>query len=231
MKLALCGFGLVLLVGPIAAQRAVSIPVAASAAGKPAQIQCDLYGAGRRAVLLAHGGRFNKDSWKEQAQVLARAGFLVLAINFRGDTFNLDGTPSANGSDEDNATDVLAAAAYLRGMGVKTIAAIGASLGGDAVGNAEARSGGGVFDRMIFLGSEGGDAPVKLRGRKLYIVARGDANTQTDWRLPGIARHYDRAPEPKQLILLEGTAHAQYLFATDEGSELMRDILKFLSAK
>jgi len=230
MRLIALAFGMVLLAGPITAQRPVSIPVMDSAAGKPAQIQGDLYGSGRRAVLLAHGGRFNKDSWKEQAPLLARAGFLVLAINFRGDTFNANGTPSANGSDEDNATDVLAAAAYLRGMGARTIAAIGASLGGDAVGDAEARLGGGVFDRMIFLGSEGGDAPAMLRGRKLYIVARGDSNGD-GLRLPGISRHYDRAPEPKQLIVLDGTAHAQFLFATDAGSELMRDILKFLSAK
>ncbi len=230
MKLLLLVFGVVQFAGPIAAQRSVSIPVADSAAGKPAQIQGDLYGSGRRAVLLAHGGRFNKDSWKQQAPVLARAGFLVLAINFRGDTFNPDGTPSANGSDEDNATDVLAAAAYLKSVGARTIAAIGASLGGDAVGNADARSGGVDFDRMIFLGSEGGDAPAKLRGRKLYIVARGDTSGD-GLRLPGISRHYDRAPEPKQLIVLEGTAHAQFLFPTNEGPELMRDILKFLSAK
>lgn len=230
MRLAWFAFGVALLAGPIAAQSAVLIPVADSTGGKAAQIQGDLYGRGRRAVLLVHGGQFNKDSWKEQAPVLARAGLLVLAINFRGDTFNANGRPSANGSDEDNATDVLAAAAYLRGIGARTIAAVGASLGGDAVGDAEARSEGGVFDRMIFLGSEGGDAPAKVRGRKLYIVARGDTSGD-GLRLPGITKHYERAPEPKQLIVLDGTAHAQFLFATEEGPELMRDILKFLMAK
>ena len=43
----------------------------------------DLYGQGDRAVILAHGGRFNKESWKEQAQVLAAKGFRILAIDFR----------------------------------------------------------------------------------------------------------------------------------------------------
>jgi pimeloyl-ACP methyl ester carboxylesterase len=223
-------FGVVLLASPISGQRHVSIPVVDQTAGKPAQIQADLYGSGSRAVLLAHGGRFNKDSWRKQAPIIAGAGFLVLAINFRGDTFSAGGSPSALGSDADNATDVLSAAAYLHGIGVTTIAAIGASLGGDAVGDAEARSQVGVFNRMVFLGSDGGDAPAKLRGRKLFIVARGDANDD-GLRLPGISRHYEQAPEPKQLIVLEGTAHAQFLFATDEGPELMREILKFLSAK
>ena len=42
------------------------------------------YGQGDRAVLLAHGGRFNKESWAPQAKVLVDAGFRVLAIDFRG---------------------------------------------------------------------------------------------------------------------------------------------------
>jgi len=193
------------------------------------QIQADLYGSGSRAVLLAHGGRFNKDSWRKQAPILARAGFLVLAINYRGDTFNADGSPSALGTDDDNAMDVQAAAAYLHGTGAKAISAIGASLGGDAVGNAEARSQAGIFDKMIFLGSEGGDAPEKLRGRKLFIVARDDSNGSGP-RLPGISKHCERAPEPKELIVLDGSVHAQFLFDTEEGPRLIREILSFLNS-
>jgi len=211
----------------MSAQQHVSIPVVDASSGKIAQIQADLYGSGSRAVLLAHGGPFNKDSWRKQAPVLARDGFLVLAINYRGDTFNADGSPSALGTDDDNAIDVRAAVAYLQSIGAKSIAAIGASLGGDAVGDAEARSQAGIFDKMIFLGSEGGDAPEKLRGRKLFIVAREDSNVSCP-RLPGISKHYQQAPEPKQLIVLDGSAHAQYLFDTAEGPQLMCEILKFL---
>jgi dienelactone hydrolase len=213
----------------MAAQRQVSIPVVNSSSGKIARIQADLYGSGSRAVLLAHGGRFNKDSWRKQAPILARAGFLVLAINYRGDTFNPDGSPSALGSDDDNAIDVEAAARYLHGIGAKSISAIGASLGGDAAGEAEARSQAGIFDKMIFLGSEGGDAPEKLKGRKLFIVAREDSNGSGP-RLPGISKCYEQTPEPKQLIVLKGSAHAQFLFDTGEGPQLMREILKFLES-
>jgi dienelactone hydrolase len=213
----------------MAAQRQVSIPVVDSSSGKIARIQADLYGSGSRAVLLAHGGRFNKDSWRKQAPILARAGFLVLAINYLGDTFNPDGSPSALGSDDDNAIDVEAAARYLHGIGAKSISAIGASLGGDAAGEAEARSQAGIFDKMIFLGSEGGDAPEKLKGRKLFIVAREDSNGSGP-RLPGISKCYEQTPEPKQLIVLKGSAHAQFLFDTGEGPQLMREILKFLES-
>jgi pimeloyl-ACP methyl ester carboxylesterase len=47
-------------------------------------IYADLYGSGNRGVVLAHGGRFNKESWEKQARVLAAAGFCVVAIDFRG---------------------------------------------------------------------------------------------------------------------------------------------------
>src|SRR5947209_3767172 len=43
-----------------------------------------LYDKGDRGVVLAHGGRFNKESWEKQARVLAKEGFRVLAIDFRG---------------------------------------------------------------------------------------------------------------------------------------------------
>src|SRR5690242_9434768 len=47
-------------------------------------IFADVYGEGDRAVVLAHGGRFNKESWEKQARILAAAGFRVLALDFRG---------------------------------------------------------------------------------------------------------------------------------------------------
>ena len=215
---------------PLSAQRHVSIPVQNPASGKTTQIQADLYGRGHRALILLHGGRFNKESWKDQAPVFARAGFLVLALNFRGDHANPNGSPGSYGSDEDNAADVLAAVKYLHQTGAKSISAIGGSLGGDAVGNAEAQSPAGVFDRMVFLGSEGGDHPEKLKGHKLYVVARDDSSGSGP-RLPSITRHYDQTSEPKQLIVLNGSAHAQFIFPTSEGPHLMRILLDFLSQK
>jgi hypothetical protein len=227
VKLQLLALSTTLLAIPLSAQRQVSIPVIDPATQTTTSIQADLYGRGHRALLLAHGGRFNKESWQKQAPVFARAGFLVLAISFRGDRPNPDGSPGSYGTDADNATDVEAAVAYLHGIGAKTISAIGGSLGGDAVGDAESQSQRGLFDRMVFLASEGGNAPEKLRGHKLFIVARGDGNDD-GLRLPRISRQYERVPEPKRLVVLEGSAHAQFLFPTSEGPHLMRILLDFL---
>ena len=206
------------------AQHEVTFPLS----GQPVQIHGDLYGHGTRAVILAHGGRFGKESWKPQAQVLANSGFLVLALRFRGDRTNPDGTTGDFGSYPDNAEDVLAAVAYLRSIGAKTISAVGGSLGGDAVGNADAQSPPGTFDRIVILAAEGGDAPEKLTGRKLFILARDDSNGSGP-RLPGITSHYEKAPQPKKLVLLDGSAHAQFLFDTPQGPRLLEEILHFLT--
>ena len=205
-------------------QRLVTFPLP----DQSVEIQADLYGNGARGLILAHGGRFGKESWKKQAQAFASAGFLVLAIRFRGDRPNPDGSPGSFGSDADNAADVLAAVSYLHRIGAKTVSAVGASLGGDAVGEADAESGPGNIDRVVFLGSSGGNAPEKLNGRKLFIVARGD-KSGSGLRLPEISSNYQKAPQPKKLVILEGSAHAQFLFDTDQGPRLLNEILRFLS--
>jgi pimeloyl-ACP methyl ester carboxylesterase len=68
-----------LLAKSLVAQKTVSFPTSDGGI-----VYGDVYGGGSRGVLLAHGGQFNKESWKKQAVVLTEAGFLVLAIDFRG---------------------------------------------------------------------------------------------------------------------------------------------------
>lgn len=211
--------------GLVFGQRLVTFPVP----GQSVKVQGDLYGSGTRAVVLAHGGRFHKESWKKQAETIANAGFLVLAIRFRGDAWNPDGSPGTFGSSADNAADVLAAVAYLHEAGAKTVSAVGASLGGDAVGEANTLSAPGSIARIVLLASSGGEAPEKLNGNKLFIVARNDGNS-SGLRLEEISKHYARAPQPKKLVILEGSAHAQFLFDTDQGPRLLEEIRRFLSA-
>lgn len=207
------------------AQRRVTFPLMSGTG----VVSGDLYGSGERGLILAHGGQFDEKSWKPQAEEFARAGFLVLAVRFRGDTFHKDGSPSAEGSYPDNKADVMAAATYLRKIGAKTIDAVGGSLGGDAVGDADEESPG-MFERVVIMGAAGGNAPEKLTGRKLFLVARDDREGD-GLRLPGIEAGYKRAPEPKKLVVVNGSAHAQYLFATAEGPSVMRVIMEFLTAR
>lgn len=76
----------------------------------------DVYGQGDRAVLLAHGGRFDRASWNQQANILASAGFRALAIDFRGEGKSRGGTAGAS-SEDGRSFDVLGAVHYLRETG------------------------------------------------------------------------------------------------------------------
>jgi pimeloyl-ACP methyl ester carboxylesterase len=192
------------------------------------QVCADIYGHGRKAVVLAHGGRFNKESWHDQAVSLASAGFQVLAIDFRG--YGCSKGPGQE--DFDTAPfekDVLAAVRYMRAHGARTVSVVGGSFGGAAAGDASIKSPPGEIDRIVFLGAAP-DLPADgLKSRALFIVARDD-RSGSGLRLPGIQAQYEKTPQPKQLIILDGSAHAQFLFQTDQSARVMREIVQFLSA-
>jgi pimeloyl-ACP methyl ester carboxylesterase len=206
----------------VVAQQTVSFPTEDGG-----RICADLYGQGARAVVLAHGGRFNKESWREQAQDLVSKGFRILAIDFRG--FGCSTGPGQ--SDFDTAPfaqDVLAAVRYMKANGAKTVSVVGGSFGGSAAGDASVQSAPGEIDRIVLLGAAPNLLAEKLKSRALFIVARDDSNS-SGLRLPGILAQYERSPQPKELIILDGSAHAQFLFQTDQGSRVMQAIVRFLS--
>jgi len=120
---------------------------------------------------------------------------------------------------------VLAAVRYFRKTGAKTVAIIGASFGGEAAADASIDAEPGEIDRLVLLAAW---PPEKIKSRKLFIVARDDAN-EDGLRLPRIRANYEKASGPKELLILDGSAHAQFLFATDQRDRLLREILRFLS--
>lgn len=214
----------VLLADAAAAQKTVSFPTEDGGL-----VYADVYGEGVRGVVLAHGGRFNKESWEQQARTLASAGFQVLAIDFRG-YGKSKGPGDAHPMDAPLHLDVLAAVRYLRETGAKSVSIVGGSMGAGAAGDASIASRPGQIDRLVFLGGSPNGPAEKLKSASLFIVARDDSNDDGP-RLPRIQEQYKKAPEPKALIILEGSAHAQYLFQTDQAERIMREILKFLSAQ
>ena len=214
---------LVLVLTAVAPVQTVSFPTEDGG-----QVCADLYGQGTRAVVLAHGGRFKKESWQEQAQVLAAEGFRVLAIDFRG--FGCSTGPDQ--ADFDKAPfekDVIAAVRYLKAHGAQSVSVVGGSFGGAAAGDASIKSPPGEIDRIVFLGAAPNLSAEKLKSRSLFIVAREDTSGSSGPRLPGIRAQYERAPQPKELIVLDGSAHAQFLFQTEQKTRVMHEIVRFLS--
>jgi len=192
-------------------------------------VYADVYGEGDRGVVLAHGGQFNKESWQKQARRLAAAEFRVLAIDFRG-YGKSRGPGDSNPMDAPLHLDVLAAVRYLHKTGAKNASVVGGSMGGGAAGDASIASRPGEIDRLVLLGAAPNSPADKLKSSTLFIVARDDASEDGP-RLPAIREQYEKAPEPKKLIVLDGSAHAQFLFQTDQGDRVMDEILRFLSAK
>jgi pimeloyl-ACP methyl ester carboxylesterase len=192
-------------------------------------IFADVYGSGDKAVVLAHGGQFSKESWHKQALVFVQHGYRVLALDFRG-YGKSHGPGDKDPMDAPLYLDVLAAVRYLHATGAKSVFVVGGSMGGSAAGDASIASRPGEIARIVMLGSAPNGPADKLKSPALFIVARHDASAGGP-RLPAIQRQFARAPQPKKLVILEGSAHAQFLFATSQGDRVMREILRFLAAK
>ena len=211
-------------VAPLAAaQESVSFPTEDGGI-----VYADVYGTGDRGVVLAHGGRFNKESWATQAHAFVTAGFRVVAIDFRGRGQSRGG-PQSMSRDDGVHFDVLAAVRYLHQTGASSVSVVGASFGGGATAQAAVEAPPGAIDRIVLLAHSAIDTPERMKGRKLFITSRGDTTGSGALRLPQIREQYNQAPEPKELLILDGAAHAQFIFETPQGERLMREILRFLS--
>jgi len=208
--------------GPTDAQDTVSFPTEDGGV-----VYADVYGTGDRGVVLAHGGRFTKESWAAQAPRIAADGFRVLAIDLRGRGQSRGGTQE--GSDEDVHLDVMAAVRYLRETGAREVSVVGASYGGWASARAAARMEPGQIDRLVLLAHSPTSEVELMQGAKLFIVARDDPYYGGEKRLVDIRDQYQRASGPKEMVVLDGEAHAQFIFETDQGERLMQEILRFLS--
>ena len=206
-----------MVTGLTAAPREVSFPTA-----DRGQVWADLYGTANRAVVLAHGSRFDKASWAKQAEVLLESGFRVLAIDFRGYGKSRGPDPASPGAG-DKYQDILAAVTYLRQNGAKTVSVMGASMGGGAAASALIHARPGEIDKLVLLAHVPVPEPERLTGPKLFAVSRGDSLAAK------VQEQFQKSPEPKELLLLEGSAHAQFLFQTDQGERLLKKILEFLS--
>lgn len=178
----------------------------------------NMYGEGDHAVVLAHGAIFNKESWDSIARLLSSKGLKVLAIDFRGYGKSKSGSKGRGALYE----DILAAVRYLHREGSKRVSVIGGSMGGGAAAQAAVEASEGEIDRLIFLSPVPIVNPELIKGNKLFIASENERLVSK------IKDQYKSAPEPKKLVLLKGSAHAQHIFKTDQSEQLTKLILEFL---
>jgi pimeloyl-ACP methyl ester carboxylesterase len=202
--------------GTAKAPAEVSIPTADGGL-----VRADLYdGSGSAAVVLAHGKAFDKASWRSFADFLTASGYDVLALDFRGYGGSRPGKETAALHE-----DVLAAVRWLRERGAPAVAVVGSSMGGGAAARAAVECSAGEIDRLVLISPAPIAEPERLRLRKLYLASAEEPF------LDEVERQFERAPEPKRLMLLDGSAHGQHLFGTDQSGRLMTAVLDFLGQR
>lgn len=183
-------------------------------------IHADYYPAGAKAVVLAHGAVFNKDSWAALLPMLASHHISALALDFRGYGLSKAGDRPSNLH-----LDILAAIRFLHEQkNIQEVSVLGASMGGGAAAEAATHAQSGDISRLILLSPVPINSPENIHsGTTLYIASRDESGATT------IAAQYQKTPEPKQLKLLEGNAHAQHIFKTQEKQALIEAIVGFLA--
>lgn len=190
-------------------------------------LDASVYGSGDQGVILAHGGRYDRRSWRPQAETLARNGWRVLAFDFRGWGASRAGSAGPDAVHE----DVLAAIAWLRADGATRISVIGASFGGGAAAEAATRLPSGAIDALVLLAHSPIAHPERMTGRKLFLLATEDYSGEARIpRRPALRAQFEAAPAPKQWREFDGEAHAQALLATPQGAAVLAEILEFLAA-
>jgi pimeloyl-ACP methyl ester carboxylesterase len=100
-------------------------------------------------------------------------------------------------------------------------------MGGGAAAEA-AIAAPGEINRLVLLAHSAVRDPEKLDGRKLFVTCRDDLAFGGTPRLVRIREQFERAPEPKRLVVLECSAHAQAIFDGELSESLLATIRDFL---
>ena len=213
-----------LVVAAASAQRTVSFPT-----DDGGLVYADVYGEDDRQSCWPTAASSTRRAGRNRPDMLVAARFRALALDFCG-YGKSKGPGDSDPMDAPLYKDVLAAVRYLRKTGAKSVSVVGASMGGWAAGDASIASRPGEIDRRG-ISRLGAQRPRQQAQVSLPVIVAHDDSSGDGPRLPGIRAQYEKAPEPKDLIILEGSAHAQFLFQTDQADRVISEILRFLSAK
>jgi dienelactone hydrolase len=189
-----------------------------------------LFGRGRIGVVAGHELRGSLCNWVPFARILARLGFRVLAIDFRGYGTSGSGRP-ANSTRFDR--DLRGGAAYLRRHGVRKVFYAGASIGGTAaiLAASESATSAGVISLSgpAAIGPLDALNAIQRLTRPTYLAAgEFDVDFADDARTL-----YAASPaQDKQLDLVPHSGlHGTDLILGSQGRPLRQRLIAFLRAR
>jgi pimeloyl-ACP methyl ester carboxylesterase len=185
-------------------------------------------GKGRVGVALGHEADGTLCRWMPFARILAKAGYRVIAFDFRnsrGSSGHVNGARSQNLD-----LDFVAASGVLRARGSSHVLLVGASLGGTAAlvaGSEVAPSVAGVAalsPAAQWSARLDGDAAVKkLAVPVLFMAARGD----TDFANDAQTLYGEAASADKRLELVAGADHGTFMLSGSSGKGPRTVLLDF----
>ncbi|WP_267642361.1 hypothetical protein [Haloarchaeobius amylolyticus] len=165
-------------------------------------------GAGNCGVIFVPQIDRDRESWRPQVEQYAAAGHRVLAID----------------EGEHKTAAVLGAVSYLQDEGIQQLVVVGASSGAEAAVEAAGREL--AIDAVAALSPGGGvEAAGSLDARLFVAVSMGDDDRFVDTA----ERLHEAARGPKRLVRLEGDAHGQGIFETEQGDRLRRLLGRFVT--
>jgi pimeloyl-ACP methyl ester carboxylesterase len=180
-------------------------------------------GGTKKGVVCAHMFPADQASYGALAKDLARKGYPVLTFNFRG--YGNSGGPK---NISRIALDMNAAVRFMAER-VTCMVLIGASMGGTASileGNHPKVKG--VVTLSAPAAFQGLDARSKvseLKPPKLFVAAKGDVSAYESAEY-----FYAHATEPKEILLVEGSAHGTLLLEDPSAPLIKRKLLEFLQS-
>lgn len=165
-----------------------------------------LFFSGNRpqAAIFIHQSGLDAESWTLMAKELQSMGVGSLPL------------------ESTSSEDILAAIEFLKKKSYKRIRLVGASIGGGSAMQAIQKDQTGVVDTIILLGTAKGDLSGISKVQKLFVVSKGDFFAARTYR------SFEKASEPKELLVLEGSEHGQEMLEGPEGHQLKSKLFSLL---
>ncbi len=187
------------------------------AAGAHVRLAGRVFGSGSVGVVLAHQVDNDQSAWYPFAQRLATNGYRALTFDLRGYCpGGVDGCSSGSPDVEASAEDVDAAIRFLEGEGARTVFLIGASVGGQAVLQSAARSGGAIagvvsLSAPVFFAYEiTAETLADVTMPSLFIAGRDDGDAATS------ASDFSRwVRGPTDLLVMDTSEHGTDLVSPE----------------
>lgn len=171
------------------------------------QLAGTLYGDGETAIILANMTAGGEQQWDPFVAVVDKQKFTTLTFNYR--------------SVNNVGADIKLILGWLREQGFERVICIGASLGTQACGL--------IAREPEIVGTILISGPVNINVAELTYPKLLIASTRDSFSID-IKAGYERAAEPKELLLFENnSAHGADIFSSSDGDTFLTRLLDFVN--